>query len=84
MRVSVNEEPRVHIIFLPGKRKLSLSFGVANEEMILEAERSDVSLSHGQRMAQRQGDSTAGGARIWEEPPVDVRLVFSLGTWPPI
>lgn len=46
MNFSVNEKPGVHIIFLPRKRKLKLSFGMANEEMIPEAERSAVSLSH--------------------------------------
>lgn len=51
MKVSVNEEPRLHIIFLARKRKLSLSFDMAFEAMIPESERSSVSLSHGQRMA---------------------------------
>lgn len=71
MRVLVNEEPRV-LIFLP-------SFGGAKNEMILEAERSAVSLV--QRMAQEGGFLSCrcdnpGGA------PDGGDLVFSLEPWP--
>ena len=44
-------EPRLHIIFLARKRKLSLSFDMAIEEVKAESESASVRLSQRRRMA---------------------------------
>lgn len=66
MRVLVNEEPRV-LIFLP-------SFGAAKTKMILEAERSAVSLLY--KGWHRRGGSCPAGATIQEELLMEGILCF--------
>lgn len=66
-RVPVDEEPRVHI-FLPRKRKVSPSFGVTNEDMVPEAERSAAQNAAGGRGERRcrWGRILGGSHDAWE------------------
>ena len=79
MKVSVNEKPRVYIIFLARKRKLSLSFDMAFEKWSQSLRDLLYFFHMGRESHRRQGGSTAGGARIWEELPIwDLGFLWNL------